>query len=378
MSKIRKIIFFVVFYILNALINTYIFVRGFEGLELHPSLRLYYGIIFLIVSNCFIAGRILEKRYISLVSDIFIWIGSFWFAFILYFFLSAVLIDIVRLADLVGHFLPTGVANMQLKFFVMMGDVCLIGLLCIIGYLNARKIRVKKLSFTIPKSNPSAKELTIAVASDIHLGTINGRSFTKKVVDTLNSLKPDIILLPGDIVDGDVEPVIKLNLGEVLRMLHSRYGVYAVTGNHEYIGGVEPSVKYISDHGIRVLRDEHLEVAGMTIIGREDRSLGKTRKTIKELAEGIDNSKPIILLDHQPFKLDEAVSIGADIQLSGHTHNGQLWPLNFITKKVYELSWGYKKKEQTHVYVSCGVGTWGPPMKIGNVSEILEIRLKFQ
>jgi len=381
MPKSRKIIFFVVFYILNAGINFYIFLRGFEAMELHPGLRVIYGIVFLIISNTFIAGRILEKRFISIISDVFIWIGSFWFAFILYFFLSAVLFDLARLVDLFIHFLPEGDGYSKLKFYLMVADIGLIGIICLFGFLNAQKIRVKKLEFLIDKKNSIANELTIAVASDIHLGTINGRGFSKKIVETINSLNPDIILLPGDILDGDVEPVIKLNLGEVLRQLKSKYGVYAITGNHEYIGGVEPSVNYISDHGIQVLRDETIDVAGMTIIGREDRSINTfahhNRKTIEELAIGIDSSKPILVMDHQPFHLEEAVSIGADVQLSGHTHNGQLWPLNFITSKVYELSWGYLKKGNTHIYVSCGAGTWGPPMKIGNVAEILEIRMKF-
>lgn len=245
------------------------------------------------------------------------------------------------------------------------------------GYINARSLRVRKLDLTIKKHNDFAKQIKLVVASDIHLGTIINRSWTKMIVEKINSLNADLVLLPGDIVDGDVEPVIKLNLGEVLRTIKSKYGILGITGNHEYIGGVEPAVKYISEHGIRVLRDERIEIAGMTIIGREDRSAGKKRKTIEEFAEGLDSSKPIILMDHQPFKLSEAVDIGADLQLSGHTHHGQLWPLNFITKKVYELSWGYKKINDTHIYVSCGAGLWGPPVRLGNTPEIIEITLRF-
>ena len=115
----------------------------------------------------------------------------------------------------------------------------------------------------------------------------------------------------------------------------------------------------------------------MTIIGREDRSAGKKRKSIQGLAEGMYSTTPLIVMDHQPFKLEEVVNAGADLQLSGHTHHGQLWPLNFITKKVYELSWGYLKKGNTHIYVSCGAGSWGPPVRLGNTPEIMQIKLIF-
>ncbi|MDP4229458.1 MAG: metallophosphoesterase [Bacteroidota bacterium] len=383
MRKGQVIIFFSVFLSIYGLVNYYIFIRGFQGLEYHSEWRLSYALIFLFVATSYFVGRFLEKRYLSVLSDVFMWIGSFWFAFILYFLLSVIAIDIARLLNIAFGFLP--VAGSQewasLKFFVFVATVILTFLIVFVAYLNAKNIRVKRLDLAINKSNAFASELTIAVASDIHLGTIINRRGTKRIVEILNSLNADIVLLPGDIVDGDVEPVIKQNLGEVLRTIKSKYGIFGITGNHEYIGGVEPAVKYISDHGIRVLRDERIEVAGLTIIGREDRSAtgfaGKKRKSIEELAEGVDRAKPIILMDHQPFKLDEAVSIGTDLQLSGHTHHGQLWPLNFITNKVYELSWGYLKKGNTHIYVSCGAGSWGPPTRLGNTPEIMLIRLRF-
>ncbi|HET7152240.1 MAG TPA: metallophosphoesterase, partial [Candidatus Kapabacteria bacterium] len=104
---------------------------------------------------------------------------------------------------------------------------------------------------------------------------------------------------------------------------------------------------------------------------------GKQRKPLEELMRSVDKQRPVILMDHQPFRLEEAVQNGVDLQLSGHTHHGQLWPFNFITKRMYEVSWGYKKKENTHFYVSCGAGTWGPPIRTGNTPEIMHIRLSF-
>jgi hypothetical protein len=158
--------------------------------------------------------------------------------------------------------------------------------------------------------------------------------------------------------------------------------VYAVTGNHEYIGGVEPACAYLTEHGITMLRDAATVVAKSVVLaGREDisynRGNGRKRKPLSELLNGCDRSLPIIVMDHQPFRLHEAEGQGVDLQLSGHTHHGQLFPFNFITERVFELSWGYKKKGNTHVYVSCGVGTWGPPVRIGNTPEIVDLTLTF-
>jgi predicted MPP superfamily phosphohydrolase len=153
-----------------------------------------------------------------------------------------------------------------------------------------------------------------------------------------------------------------------------------VTGNHEYIGGVEQAVAYLREHGVTVLRDSCVTLpSGVIIAGREDRSsssfAGKKRKDLSEILDGADTSKPVILMDHQPFHLEEAEHAGVDFQLSGHTHHGQLWPLNYITNAIYEISWGYLRKGATQYYVSCGAGTWGPPVRLGNRPEILHFRI---
>jgi predicted MPP superfamily phosphohydrolase len=186
--------------------------------------------------------------------------------------------------------------------------------------------------------------------------------------------------MPGDVVDEDIRPVIKQNLGELFKSIKNKFGVYSVTGNHEYIGGIEKSVKYLTDHGIRVLRDEAILINNsFYLAGREDRAsfgfAGIRRKNLSELLNNIDRRYPVIVMDHQPVNLEEAVENHVDVQLSGHTHHAQMWPLSYITKRVYELSWGYLKKGKTHFYVSTGAGTWGPPVRIGNIPEIVQIKL---
>ncbi len=368
MNKRAQYIFFSVFFSIFGLVNYYIFVRGYQGLEALPGAKTLYTIIFLIVAPSFIIGKFVERKRVSIFTDVMIWIGSFWFAFILCFFLTIVLLDLLRLVNYAFNIVTfTPEQYPMIKLWVLIGVTSVVFLSVLYGYINAKTIRVKTFDLAINKNNPLHKELNIVMASDIHLGTIIGRKPTRKIVELINSLKPDIILLPGDIIDSEVEPVVKQDLGEVLKELRATYGVFGVTGNHEYIGGVEEAVKYIRAHNVDLLRDEVREVAGLTIIGREDLSYksknGDRRKSLDVLAANIDHTKAVIVMDHQPFHLEEAEALGADLQVSGHTHHGQMWPLSFITKRMYEISWGYLKKGNTHIYVSSGAGSWGPPSK---------------
>ncbi len=262
-------------------------------------------------------------------------------------------------------------------------SIGIVSILLTAGYINSLNPRIKTLYLTIPKPVDIPTSVNLVIASDIHLGTLISNSRFNQIVDRINRLKPDIVLLPGDIVDEDLAPVIKYNLGQALRNIKSTFGVIAITGNHEYIGGVEKACKYLEDHNVTVLRDSAIKINNsFYIIGREDRSIksftGKIRKPLKELLTKVDKSYPLILLDHQPFNLEQAVENGIDLQISGHTHHGQLWPFNYITNMIYEVSWGYKKKENTQVYVSSGVGTWGPPVRLGNRPEIVNIKLSFK
>ena len=383
MRKRAFISFFTIALSIYALINFYIFIRGWGVISADASLRFWYVALFLIFSLSFIAGRFLERAALSRFSTALVWIGSFWLGAMVYFFFIVFTIDILRLANSIIPFFPsfltTGDEAQHVAAIIVTGSVVLV---VISGYINALNPRIRTLDLTIPKIVNPTKTLNIAVASDIHLGTLICKSRLERIVEKINDLNPDLVLLPGDVVDEDLGPVIRENLGETLRKIKSKFGVIAITGNHEYIGGVEEACRYLADHGITVLRDSTMRIDNsITIVGREDLSskqlAGKRRKSLEELMEDVDTSQPVILMDHQPFRLGEAEKNGVDLQLSGHTHHGQLWPFNFITKKVYELSWGYKKKGNTHFHVSSGVGTWGPPIRTGNRPEIVNIRLKF-
>ncbi|MDZ7332812.1 MAG: metallophosphoesterase [candidate division KSB1 bacterium] len=382
MKAINFIIFFSIVLAIYGAANYYIFIRGWQALPLGSRLRIPYLVLFIFLAVSYVIGRFLEKIYLSLLSDILVWIGSFWIAMFFYFFLIVVLIDLARL---INHWLPffhlITDNSVKLKQTALIISTAIVVLIVLAGFINACAFRVKELALTIPKRT-NMTSLHIVAVSDIHLGTIVGRKRFCKIVNKINSLNPDLILLVGDVVDEDLAPVIRENLGEALLHLRSKLGVYAITGNHEYFGGVEAAVQYLKAHGVTVLRDSVVNVnSSLYLVGREDRSsnriIGRQRKELAELIAQTNKQLPVILLDHQPFKLNEAAENGFDLQLSGHTHHGQLWPLNYITKKVYEKSWGYLKKGNTHIYVSCGVGTWGPPARLGNRPEILDIKLEF-
>ncbi len=378
------IIFFSIVFTVYGLVNYYIFIRGWQAIPKGIPLRTYYLIFFLVISLSYFLGRILENYYASTLSDVFVWIGSLWLGLMVYLLLSILLIDILRL---VNHFIGIIPAVLfkdyqRTKQIAAIVVLSVSVILIIAGRINALSPKIQTLDLKVNKTVNSQKDWNIVLASDIHLGTLIGQSRLDVLVKMINDLKPDLVLFAGDIIDEDLTPVINQDLGETLKNINAKFGVYAITGNHEFIGGVEPAVKYLINHGINVLRDSSVKIGdSFYLVGREDRSTNqfahKRRKELSELMKSVDKNLPVVMMDHQPFALNEAVENGVDLQLSGHTHHGQLWPFNYITKMVYELSWGYKKKGDTHFYVSSGYGGWGPPIKLGSRSEIVNIKLHF-
>lgn len=376
-------IFFIVFISIYTLINSYIFIRGWQSLSYLPFLKPFYIIIFFLFSFSYIFIKIFSEKIPPFLHDSLLWIGSFWFAFLLYFVLILLLIDLVRLIDHFVPFLPASLSspNNLTKLFLGLGSTILVLLICTAGFINRANIRIKTLELTLPKKNSSLNELNIAMFSDLHLSPINDEDFLKKIIAKVNELKADIILLPGDIVDD--KPVIlnRNGIGSSLKQIESKYGTFACTGNHEFINGADNSVKFMEDNKIKVLRDSIIKINdSFYIIGREDRGgsfMGNMRKPLNEILKNKTENLPTILLDHTPSGLNEAKENMIDLQLSGHTHNGQMFPLNFITGLIYEVSWGYLKKDDTQYYVSSGVGSWGPPVKLASDAEIVNIRIKF-
>jgi predicted MPP superfamily phosphohydrolase len=212
---------------------------------------------------------------------------------------------------------------------------------------------------------------------DIHLGISIDKKRLQGYVKMINDQHPDIVLLAGDVSDRSMIPVIKQNMLEEFRSIKSKLGVYAINGNHEhYAETPTATADYLKEAGIIVLRDSACLVdSSFYVVGRDDRSYAN-RKSLNEIVKGLDPKYPRILMDHQPYHLEEAEKNNIDLQLSGHTHNGQFFPGNLFVRKMYELGYGYLKKGKTQYYVSSGLGLWGPQYRIGTQSELVVIHLK--
>ncbi len=378
------IIFFTIVITVYGLLNSYIFIRGLQALPAGSCWRSWYSVGFWLIASTFILARVLERAYPCGFTGVITWIGSFWLAFLLYFTLAALLADLVRFLNHFIHFLPSALLADygKTKMILLISVIGMVAMVVVAGYINARNPRIKNLNLHISKTVTGSRELNLVMASDIHLGTLIAKRKANKLVATINSLNPDLVLFAGDVVDEDLTPVIMNNLGANLSQIRAKLGVYAIPGNHEYIGGAEPAIRYLEEHGVKVLRDTSIRIDNrFYLVGRDDRDkmrfTGKARLELGELMKGVDHSCPVILMDHQPFHLDQTVHENVDLQLSGHTHHGQIWPLNLITSAMYEISSGYLKKGVTHFYVSNGFGTWGPPIRLGNRPEIVHIKLTF-
>ncbi len=385
MKSSAFLIFFSIVLFIYGIINYYIYIRGLQCTLQNTNLRLIYKIAFFTIASSYIISRFLERIMINPFTNVLTWIGAFWLGAMVYFLMFVLLLDILRLLNHFMHFFPSFITEdySRSKYITGIAVSAFVGLLLIGGYINTLFPKIRKIDISIHKKVSGSRTLHIAAASDIHLGTLINKNRATYLVNKINSLKPDIIILAGDILDEDIAPVVKYNIGHILQNLKAPLGIYAITGNHEYIGGINKAVKYLTDHNINIIRDSAVLIDNrFYLAGREDRDkprfTGAKRKPLQEILAGVDKSYPLILLDHQPFKLDEAVSNNVDLQLSGHTHRAQLWPFSYLTKKIYELDWGYMQKGNTHFYVSSGFGTWGPPMRIGTRAEILDIYVRFE
>ncbi|MEU5343386.1 MULTISPECIES: metallophosphoesterase [unclassified Streptomyces] len=235
--------------------------------------------------------------------------------------------------------------------------------------------KVKRVTVPLAKLPRSAHGYRIAVVSDVHLGPVLGRGFAQKVVDTINSTQPDLIAVVGDLVDGSVK-----DLGPAaapLAQLRARHGSFFVTGNHEYFSGADEWVAHVRELGLRPLENARTELADFDLAGVNDVSgedEGEGPDFVKALGDR-DRSRACVLLAHQPVQIHDSVDHGVDLQLSGHTHGGQLWPGSLIAAQANPTLAGLERYGDTQLYVSRGAGAWGPPTRVGAPSDITVVEL---
>ncbi|WP_406122952.1 metallophosphoesterase [Streptomyces sp. NBC_00989] len=273
---------------------------------------------------------------------------------------------------------PLAVPSRRLFVSRVVGGAAAAAAVGTVGYGTYGVLRgpsVKRVTVPLAKLPRSAHGFRIAVVSDIHLGPLLGRGFAQKVVDTINATQPDLIAVVGDLVDGSVK-----NLGPAaapLAGLKARHGSFFVTGNHEYFSGAAAWVEEVRRLGIHPLENARTELAGFDLAGVNDlqgESEGQGPDFGKALGDR-DTTRACVLLAHQPVQIHEAVKHNVDLQLSGHTHGGQLWPGNFVAEAANPTVAGLERYGDTELYVSRGAGAWGPPTRVGAPSDITVVEL---
>ena len=308
-------------------------------------------------------------------------VGSFWLGAMLYFFLILVFIDLLRAFNHYFNLFPQFI-NYNTIITGRILCICifiLVSATLILGYDSARNIKITQIDIPLDRLSPKYNALGIVQISDVHLGIIIHKERLIEIVDKINALAPDLVLITGDLVD---ENVAKLeDMVEPLSRIKSRLGVFAVTGNHEFYAGVDEAVRFMEQAGVCVLRNRYVTIDSiLNLIGVDDvtgqQQSGTKNPPLEVIIKGMDKSLPTILMNHTPVNLRKAEAAGIDLQLSGHTHKGQLFPLNFITDLVYAVHSGYARVGKMQIYVSNGVGTWGPPVRVGAPPEIVQIKLK--
>ena len=307
-------------------------------------------------------------------ASFFYTLGVSWLIVFLYLLIAFLLIDAVKLLNMLVRFIDKELIdritrNNWKTLAVILGSITL--LLIYANRVYEHKVRVH-LVIETEKWCENTQPIRIVGISDVHLGyTINTREL-RQWVELINAENPDIVIIAGDFIDNSIRPLDYFALDAKLREINAPMGVFACAGNHEYIADINEVVAFFERSNITLLRDSVAVFDNLQIIGRDDITR-KNRKSIEQLTAGLDMSKFTILLDHQPFNLDDAIRGNVDFQFSGHTHRGQVFPFTLIVDRMFELSHGYMKRDGTHFYVSSGLGIWGGKFRLGTQSEFVVI-----
>ena len=341
--------------------NAYIFIRARQALKVKSlGAKILLTVLFWgCALSFFVTMSARNLAMPAFISHSMYIIGTSWLIFTLYMALLLLVFDILRLFKVVCKY----------RF-----HLSLLFTLALLGYgvYNYHHPETNVVSILTGKQYKNTTQaIKIVAISDVHLGNGTGKAALKGYVEMINAQRPDLILISGDLIDSSVVPLYTENMAEELADLKAPMGIYMVPGNHEYISGIDESIRYIKHTPIQLLRDSVVTLPnGIQLIGRDDRH-NRKRRSLQELMAGVDQSKPTILLDHQPFNLKETEAAGIDLQFSGHTHHGQIWPINWVTDYIFEQSHGYRQWGNTHIYVSSGLSLWGPPFRIGTHGEMV-------
>jgi len=356
--------------------NIYAFTR-INQLFISKGYKIWYTFIYLIFFSVYPLSRNLgdqnENPAVQLLSDF----AGYLLPFYLYLFLSVLLFELFLLLNLLFRFVSKDIRkSFKFRFYTFSVMILFSTLVVIGGAINLNTIQVSKYNISVPKRKSNIKSLKVVFAADFHLQKDSRLNFVEQFVRKVNALQPDIILYGGDIVEGRDENKIPVEIESAIKSIQTKYGAFGVLGNHEFYGG-RGEGSFYKRAGITLLRDTIINVGGAFYLGGRYDEHFRDRQSINEILQTVSPDLPIVLLDHRPTQLQEVSKTAVDAQFSGHTHNGQLFPLNFIIHQIYELSWGYRKIGNTHFFVTSGLRLWGPPVKTAGKSEIILVDFTF-
>lgn len=360
--------------------------------------RIILTVIYTLIALTPLTGFLIRKpaflhRILKITSNYFLGI----FMYILMVLFS---IDIVRL--ILKYAVHASWMQSRIVFAAVGACcICIVIIISFSGIYHAKHIKVTPYKITVDKSSPDMDSLKIVLLADTHFGYNSGAVHAQEIVDKINEQNPDLVCIAGDIFDNEYDAVREPEkISEILRTIRSKYGVYACWGNHDLnepiLAGFtfkhkkedskqlkDPRMKrFLQNSNIQLLEDEAVLIDNsFYVVGRKDASLiekiEEKRKTPAQLTQKLDKDKTIIVIDHQPKELQDIADVGVDLDLCGHTHDGQTFPGNFTVKFLWENPCGYLQKGSMHNIVTSGSGVWGPAMRVGTDSEICTINLTF-
>lgn len=380
----RYVVFFVVATLVMSAAHRYVWARLVRDAALpRPWSRVMtvaLGVLFVVLMSGFVAVRVLSRSTAAVLT----WVGYTWLGLLFFLVLSLGLSDLVKLVAVrsPADGMPLDPERRQTVARLFGGVAALFGVgVSGVGIASALSpVAVSRVRVAIGRLTKAKAGYRIVQISDVHVGPTIGKEFLEGIVARINALKPDLVAITGDLVDGSVEDLAEhvAPLGK----LHAKDGVFFVTGNHEYYSGADAWIRHLGTLGVRVLRNERVRIGGdegFDLAGIDDASShgfghGHGPDLEKALA-GRDASRACVLLAHQPRGIELADALGVDLQLSGHTHGGQMIPWNFLVRLQQPFVAGLHKLARAQIYVSRGTGYWGPPMRVGVPAEITEIEL---
>jgi len=362
---------------LFALLVLYQTLNTFVHLAVYATLRAAFGIggpsaalAFILLSFTFSTAAFLAFRFSNRFVSLYYRLSAYWLGLVNFLFAGGFVFFIL---ETIFYFLNIYIPPAVIGGFTF-GAFTLLYLYA--TWSSGRSI-ITKIKVALPGAPAEWKGKRAVFVSDIHLGDVRGERFAAKMADKIKELSPEIVFIGGDLYDG--EKCDPEELPDPLQKLHVPKGIYFVSGNHEYrLKNVEGAFAAIKDLGIRRLHNEKVDLGGVDLVGVDYKSThhrGDFEKVLKDIQ--IDRTRPTILLKHVPSHLDVADDAGITVGFFGHTHRGQIFPLSYLTRRIYKgFDYGFKNLNKMEVYTSSGVGTWGPPLRLGAKSEIVLVEFE--